>query len=301
MQNRKATASKKPAPARSSARRNTQPALQDAKAWVGDLRGNVKSMLGAFRRQHVQRGDERAREALAHVEAWVDELRLGVADLLPQLREARLDAAQAASEDRRQFVDSVAERVEELRTQAATARAKGQRDAAALRRGALSQRRAVLAELEAWTTDLRDQVAQLTSHLSEARQRSARAEATARREFLKQLRDDVASLRTRGPRPAPRRAPSPSPRAAQAPAPALPAREPRRAAAQTSNRATGADFLRTLRERATQARTALQPMIDQAGALPRSEGGNTAQPASATPKGSARSTRPDRRNQRTRR
>lgn len=190
MNSRRMSERASPGPRSLTGARGRPAVVRDAQQWVAGLKGEVQSMLAAFRRQHA----EDAGGAIERISGQVSRLRLGVSDLLPRLREARLQLGEQDQQDRQAYLASIAEWVDGVKATTGELCGQFQEDRARLTDDVSQAREAVFDELTRWGDALREDVAELTEALAKERAGTGRAAARARRAFIEHLREDVAAL-----------------------------------------------------------------------------------------------------------
>ncbi len=270
-------------PRSSTGARGRPAVVRDADSWVAGLKGEVQSMLAAFRRRHA----EDAGGAIDRISAQVSQLRLGVSELLPRLREARLQLGDQDQKDRQAYLANIAEWVDGVKATTGELCGQFQEDREQLTAEVSQAREALFEELTQWGDALREEVAELTESLAKERAGTAQTAARARRAFIERLREGVAALlasfhRSGGPS----RPTSPvnsSVRAVRPPfAGAATTFTPRPAAAAATAEPAGGtrdSILKSLRERAMSA--AMRPS-DEQGAAMKTGRGSTARSTRAS-------------------
>lgn len=164
--------------------------LADLSLWVEQLKTQVSTLVEEFRGaadQAAQREARKRGDFLGEVARDVDRLRGEVERMLPEFREVRTRECQRELASRQAFLGEIARWVEDVRahaTEMVAQRAQERRDG-----------REFAAELSRWSGELRGDVREVQREMREERERSAREEMQARREFLESVRAEVQRLR----------------------------------------------------------------------------------------------------------
>lgn len=143
---------------------------------------------GAEMRDENEASAEVRRELISSLEAWGEDFRQRIAELTREIQHGRESAAGEGQETRRAFIERMKTDIGGLlpdlrsaRTEAAEAFAGQLRDG--------------MEEIARWSDSMRQGVAELTETLREERLSRAKEDAAARREYIERLRREVAEMR----------------------------------------------------------------------------------------------------------